>query len=255
MMIDSTMLIGVDCAVDDRKTGVARASLTNTQVVVHEVGVGRSSRTAVDCVAEWVAGAKTCVVAIDSPLGWPVDLSKALVTHHAGESIDTDPHQLFRRETDRFVKRILGKQTLDVGADRIARTARAAVGFLTQIRRLTGRNLPLLWNHRAADLDGVIEVYPAGTLKAHDLLPKSYKGNKEEAVAVRAELIDSLSPLMDLKDVVDHCAADDNCLDAAICTLAAADFLSGHCIEPANLPLAKKESWIWFRNPESVPKE
>lgn len=41
--------------------------------------------------------------------------------------------------------------------------------------------------------------------------------------------------------------SDDNALDSAICVLAGQDFLLGHCADPTDPALAKKEGWIWVR--------
>jgi|LSQX01.1.fsa_nt_gb hypothetical protein len=40
-----------------------------------------------------------------------------LVYHLAGEAININSNPLFRRETDRFIRRNIGKQSLAVGAD------------------------------------------------------------------------------------------------------------------------------------------
>jgi hypothetical protein len=36
-------------------------------------------------------------------------------------------------------------------------------------------------------------------------------------------------------------------LDAAVCLLAAADFLAGNAIPPSNEFMARREGWIWIR--------
>ncbi len=84
-------------------------------------------------------------LALDAPLGWPAVLGETLGPHIAGESLDGTPNELFRRQTDHFIKAVIGRQPLDVGADRIARTAHAALGLLEQLRQLTGQPVPLAW--------------------------------------------------------------------------------------------------------------
>lgn len=69
----------------------------------------------------------------------------------------------------------MGKQTLDVGADRIARTARSALDILEQIRQLTGLPIDLAWQPDFAARVAAIEVYPAGTLRARQLPCTGYK--------------------------------------------------------------------------------
>lgn len=58
-----------------------------------------------------------------------------LPTHEAGKPIRVPKDQFFRRGTDRFIHQTLGQRPLDVGADRIGRTAHAA---LTLIQDLSG---------------------------------------------------------------------------------------------------------------------
>ncbi len=70
----------------------------------------------VDRIASWLPASGPAVIALDAPLGWPIALGNVLSSHTAGSAIGEDPHLLFRREADRFVKRKLGKQSLDVGA-------------------------------------------------------------------------------------------------------------------------------------------
>lgn len=63
--------------------------------------------------------------------------------HQAGVALDEALGHLFRRETDRFIRATIGKQSLDVGADRIARTCHAALTILVELRELTGEPIPL----------------------------------------------------------------------------------------------------------------
>jgi hypothetical protein len=44
--------------------------------------------------------------------------------------------------------------------------------------------------------------------------------------------------------------ASHNALDAAICTLAAADFVRQRVHEPSNRASAMREGWIWFPRPD-----
>jgi len=39
-------------------------------------------------------------------------------------------------------------------------------------------------------------------------------------------------------------------LDAAVCVLAAGDFLLGRAMAPENRSQAEREGWIWVRAPE-----
>jgi hypothetical protein len=46
-------------------------------------------------------------------------------------------------------------------------------------------------------------------------------------------------------EVAARMRASDHLLDAALCCLAAADFLRGDVISPDDLSLAEREGWIW----------
>jgi hypothetical protein len=142
-------VIGLDCATDGSRIGVALGEYQAGNVRVSAVEICSRERTAVFVIAKWLAGAPEALVAIDAPLGWPVSLARALGDHKAGDALAATPNDMFRRETDRFVKRQIGKTPLDVGADRIARTAHAALGILGDLRKVTGAAVPLAcWKPR-----------------------------------------------------------------------------------------------------------
>ena len=181
---------------------------------------------------------------MDAPLGWPTLLSRSLVKHRAGEKIAIAPNDMFRRETDRFIKEKLRKNPLDVGADKIARTAHAALRLLGDLRERLRTPIPLAW--APASISGVtaIEVYPAATLLAHDLMPKN--GYKAAArIAQRQELLRQLRLRLNFATKTWILESDANALDAVVCLLAAKDFLEGRAMPPTNPRLAKREGWIW----------
>ena len=100
------------------------------------------------------------------PLEVAVMSAKVLQRHWAGTALGVDSNALFRRETDRFIRDKLGKQSFDVGADRIAWTAHSALTLLSALRERLHAPIPLAWSPRICGLCA-IEVYPAATLKAH----------------------------------------------------------------------------------------
>ena len=67
--------------------------------------------------------------AMDAPLGWPAPVAQSLPNHNAGDFLTGTENAFFRRETDRFIRERIGKQSLNVDADRIARTAPADFNF------------------------------------------------------------------------------------------------------------------------------
>lgn len=242
-----TRIVGIDCATDAERTGVAAGWLDADTVRVDWVALGDKRRSVVDLAEEALQPSEgRALLAIDAPLGWPAALSRSLVDHEAGAPIAADPHSMFRRATDRYVQAKLRKTPLEVGADRIARTAHAALVTLQALRDRTGLSIPLAWSHAYAGV-AAIEVYPAATALAHELPARGYK--KPADLAARKVLAARLRHEVRLpaRAKLLHESAD--ALDAALCVLAGADFLRGVCEGPADCETARREGWIWFRRP------
>jgi hypothetical protein len=241
-------LIGVDCAVQAKGIGIAVGICSEGAVTIDEILVGPNDPAQV--LAPIIQANGPALLAFDSPLGWPKPMGQLLIVHQASAALAVDANDLFRRETDRFVKRKIGKQSLDVGADRIARTAHAAVGLLEQVRALTGADIPLAWQGHDLSDAACIEVYPAATLEALGISSRGYKGNKEVHRQARAKLLGDLGGILRLSEsAAEKAVASDDALDAALCCIAAADFLRGNALEPQDIDLARKEGWIWVRKP------
>jgi len=245
-----TTLVGLDCAVDPRRRGVARAHLRDDRVVVDLLARGDRCDL-VRLVGEGLASGSV-LLALDAPLGWPAALGEALARHRAGAPLPPAADQLFRRHTDRLVAARLGKTPLDVGADRIARTARAALGELADLRRGLGRrrDIPLLWRRGRPPRLSAVEVYPAGLLvAAGSPVQSGYK--PAPARPQREAILEHLAGALELVPSLRSAAlADADLLDAALCTLAAADVLHGRCPAPAageEAARARREGWIWVR--------
>jgi predicted RNase H-like nuclease len=237
------IVIGIDCATDPKKVGIALADCDESKCALVAVELGESQELLARKIASWLPSSDPALLALDAPLGWPASLGPALVQHVAGEPLGQNPNLLFRRGTDRFVKEEIGKQSLDVGADRIARTAQAALRLVADIRKLTGHPIPLAWS-REIPGPAAIEVYPAATLTAHGLRASGYKKPRDEKQ--RAEILQGLG---DWVDIEPHLTAlltsNADALDAAVCVLAGRDFIRGHALPPPDLDEAKREGWIW----------
>ena len=240
--------IGVDCATDEARTGLAFGVVpADGRLELRRATLGTAGESAAATVAGWIAGAERYVIGFDAPLGWPSALASALAQHRAGEYIAEPADRLFRRDTDRFVHQELGKQPLAVGADRIAHTARAALGLLAEIRATAGKEVPLAWSPGKAS--GAIEVYPAATLASRGIASRGYKGEGSERRKARAAILERLRAEIatELRDelLIDN----DHLLDAVLCALAAADFARGEALapEPEQREIAEREGWIWFR--------
>ncbi len=241
----TTTLIGIDCACDAKKVGLARAEWREGRTVVTDILPGRTAEAVVKTVADWITRAESCLLALDAPLGWPMTMGRELVDHQAGEAIDTLPNELFRRKTDRNIQRRFRKTPLDVGADRIARTAHAALSLLGNLRSRTGRPIPLLWDHNLGSGAAAIEVYPAATLLAHGMPASGYKKNTQRST--RAKIADALGAVLTLPEDLGSMLNDADCLDAVVCVLTAVDFMEARAVPPSDLLTAQREGWIWVR--------
>jgi hypothetical protein len=107
---------------------------------------------------------------------------------------------MFRRTTDLFIQARLGKRPLDVGVDRIARTAYAALRILGTLRVELGMPIPLAWAPADVSRVAAIEVYPAATLLAHRIRSIGYK--KRHQIEQRGEIIEALRARLILNDSV-----------------------------------------------------
>jgi hypothetical protein len=136
----------LDCATVDAKVGLALGVLGELGLEVQQATLCTRERAAASVIAGWVRDSQDPVlIAIDAPLGWPKPLAETLINHSAGMPIETPANAMFRRTTDLFIQTRLGKRPLDVGADRIARTAYAALAILAILRVELGIPIPLAW--------------------------------------------------------------------------------------------------------------
>ncbi len=241
----SVQIIGIDCAADPKNVGLAMGVYTEGKARLQQLAVGKKEDLLVKQVTDWMAGASTVLLALDAPLGWPEQMGELLAPHYAGEAIKVEANNFFRRTTDKWVKRNLDRQPLDVGADRIARTALAALTMLDALRKSTHVPVPLAWSTDDLAQAQAIEVYPAGTLKARGLPDHGYKEKGQESQ--RNKIIRGLEEHLTIACDVEPMREDADVLDAAVCVLAGADFLNGTAQRPPpeEIEIAKKEGWIW----------
>lgn len=241
-------IIGVDCATNPKKVGLALASWTEGRARLDEVCLGGRVGSVEECAAGWLAQHSRCLIALDAPLGWPIALGARLVEHEAGALISTAANAMFRRRTDDVVYEMLGKRPLDVGADRIARTAHVALGLIDKLRRATGWAIPLAWSPGPVEGCAAIEVYPAATLASRGIRSTGYKTADAVGVAARQSIVAAIAGELDIPaETRARLAASDHLLDAALCVVAAVDFLRADVLRPADTELACKEGWIWVR--------
>jgi hypothetical protein len=245
MPIDRIQILGIDAAVDPKNVGLATAvSDDRGRWRLAAVEAGERGGDLAGQAVDLIDRDRVLVLAVDAPLGWPRALARSLAGHAAGEPIDAGSDDLFVRETDRYVRRHTGLKPLEVGADRIARTARAALALVDGIRRRSGQLLPLVLQAEAAASGGLLEVYPAATLAQRGLPAKGYK--KPEARDVRSTILEGIGNELDPGPHASACLDSDHCLDAALCVLTAIDVLAGRCAPPQETESARAEGWIWF---------
>lgn len=245
-VVGAVQIIGIDCAVDPKNVGVCRAMWSEGTLSVLELHGRASARDIASMANVWLADEPRALFALDAPLGWPVPLAEALLAHQAGQPMPHEANELFRRLTDDVVATRLKKRPLDVGADRIARTAYAALELLRELRWTTDLAIPLGWSPGIPAQTSAIEVYPAGTLKARGLASSGYKGAGNQGA--RRRLVEELLDQMVLDaDVAGAMVASDHLLDAVLCALAGLDYVQGNVMVPPDLERARREGWIWVR--------
>ena len=242
-------IIGIDCSTNPKGMGFALGRIADGCCQVETAVAGTCHAEHVKRVCQWLASGTPTLLCVDAPLGWPAPLAPSLCAHVAGRPVPEVADQLFRRETDRDVKRRLNKQPLDVGADRIARTAHAALVFLEALRKATGAPLPMAWSPDGVKGHSVIEVYPAATLVARGFKASGYK--KPEHIPERQEILTALGNVMELPEDPEPLLNSADALDAAVYVLAGFDFLCGACPAPADPERARKEGWIWVCSPST----
>jgi hypothetical protein len=98
--------------------------------------------------------------------------------------------------------------------------------------------IPLAWTPADVSPVAAIEVYPATTLVAHRIRSTGYK--KHDQTEERREIVEALHSKLTIGESVPDLATSADLVDAAVCALAAADFLSGRAMAPEDLSLAER---------------
>jgi len=249
-------IIGIDCAVQDKNVGLARSQLVEGKAQVSEAKSNFKRGEVLTTLLEWIDPDSPTLLAIDAPLGWPEAMGDTLAGHEAGRFIPIEPNHFFRRRTDIYIKEQLLQQPLDVGADRIARTAHRALQLLSELRVALHQSVDLAWSHKVYSVQA-IEVYPAATLASYKIPARLYKD--ESGKETRLSILERLGGHLALssEQLRRNCVDDADVLDAVVCVLAGADFLLGRAETPQDqdVKLAQKEGWIWSRPlDEPVPR-
>lgn len=243
-------VIGIDCAAQPKNVGLALGAWKSGRKTISESAAARTWPEIVSIIQTWVSG--PTLLALDAPLGWPTPFGSALRGHTAGEAIAREANQLFRRHTDDAIHAALKKRPLDVGADRIARTALAALRLLGDVREDLNQPIPLCWAPGKLRRTEAIEVYPAATLKVRGFVHTGYKGSDPKARSARVSIARKLSDEFKIDSAaIKQGRGSDHLLDAVVCVAAGFDFLDGKCLKPENQSKVEREGWIWVRGPDN----
>jgi predicted RNase H-like nuclease len=239
------LVIGLDAAAQWKKFGYAIGHHTDGRISLESAGILGDAAGLAEKIGARLRASPDALIAIDAPLGWPKALGEALAQHQVGDPLALLPNELFRRVTDDHVHRLIGKRSLDVGADRIARAAWRALDVLGQLRHMVTREIPVLVEPWGRSGLGVIEVYPAATLKAHGIQASGYKDHA--GLEARRAIARAVEPRV--AGIASYAEAPDDVFDACLCLVAALDFLEGRAAPPEDIESARKEGWIWVRQP------
>src|SRR5918996_5311769 len=115
--------VGIDLAVQPRKTGIARIDWTADYVGIATVSTGADD----DAILEALLDPYTDVIGLDVPLGWPIHFVEMLVAHQDHQPIEanrwTDLYDAMRmRITDQWIRKRCGANPMSVSANMIGAT-------------------------------------------------------------------------------------------------------------------------------------
>jgi len=243
--MENVAIIGIDCATNKKNVAIGYGVYSQSKSIIKKVVASAGKEEPVDIISKLAKKEKSVLFAFDSPLGWPREMAHVLYSHKAGEPIDVDANSLFNRETELFIKKVIGKKPLEVGADRIARTTKWTLDLLDKLRKELNYGIPLSWNHNEILPASAIEVYPAATLLSRHINIRGYKNNQN--IKKRNEILERIKEYITIEADKKDITETSHKLDACICVLAASDFLRGDCIPPPKEFSVEKEGWVWIR--------
>ena len=233
------LTIGVDLAAEPKGTAVAGIDWADMRAKLVSLRLGATD----DDIVE--ASRSADKIGIDCALGWPDKFVDFVVNHRAFNHAVSHEfgamdwrRDLSYRETDRRVREATGRWPLSVATDRLGVTALRCAGLM---ERLGAAGVVI----DRAGLGGVVEVYPAGSLKIWGFDTAGYRASTDSRSAL-LDAISSKAPWIDFSDfrglMVDSCDA----FDAVIASLAARAAATGSATLPADddLAIARVEGWI-----------
>jgi predicted nuclease with RNAse H fold len=233
------LTIGVDLAAEPKGTAVAGIEWADGRAKLVNLMLGATDGYIVE------ASSSAGKIGIDCALGWPDRFVDFVVNHRAfNHEVNREfgamdwRKDLSYRETDRRVRELTGRWPLSVATDRLGVTALRCAGLM---ERLGAAGVDV----DRAGFGGVVEVYPAGSLKIWGFDTAGYRAT----AGARSTLLDAISskaPWIDFSEfremMVDSCDA----FDAVIASLAARAAAIGSATLPSDddLAIARVEGWI-----------
>lgn len=254
-MNESYEVFGIDFAVSPKNRGLAKLSISNSQVFKLELF--SNSRLSDEFILLKIDECKSdnIIVCIDSPLGWPVNMITRLSKHNAGEKVsDKKRSNFFKRRTELLISNLPGVNALAIGAEKIAYTAFEALNFIDKLPDKFKINTGYL-SHKH---NSVIEVYPGAMLSSLLESKVPYKGYKymgknsakiEKARLMQVNICDAILSKYNLEVKIPSPKFVEHDLDAILCALTGYDYFRDLLVEPQDLKLSKseiiREGWIW----------
>lgn len=243
---------GIDLAADPKRTALASIAWHHGSAQLTNLVLGVPDHLALHYLHE--PGAK---VAIDSPLGWPVDFVDFVTAHSEHRLLELDldlgspmdsggtgqkstwRRSLANRTTDMYVRQSMPLVPLSVSTDRIAHVAMRAARLIAHCSR----------DMRRDGAGDIVEVYPAASLCFWGLAYRGYKGVAHHGL--RVTMVDELLRQMPWLEVSDgyrlKLSESDDLLDAFVSALTARAVVLGATQWPSDectADLAQREGWI-----------
>ena len=233
------LTIGVDLAAEPKGTAVAGIEWADERAQLVSLVLGATD----DDIVE--ASSSADKIGIDCALGWPNKFVDFVVNHRTfNHAVNNEfgamgwRKDLSYRETDRRVREVTGRWPLSVATDRLGVTALRCAGLMERLGT-AGVDVD------RAGLGGVVEVYPAGSLKIWGFDTAGYRASADS----RSTLLDAISSKaswIDFSEFREMMVNSCDAFDAVIASLAARAAAIGSATLPPehDRAIARVEGWI-----------
>jgi predicted nuclease with RNAse H fold len=242
---------GIDLAAEPKGTALAIIDFQDTSAKLVQLQLGLDDKALIE---QTVNADK---IGIDCAFGWPVEFVEFLNQHMVQDTdqpIDQQKDQdkpttnidgamewrrtLAYRETDRQVRKEIGRWPLSVSTDRLGLTAMRNAGLLARLKEAGV-------NTKRDGTGTTIEVYPGATLRLWSFDTTNYRVSQDQRRALISQL-ERQAPWLELGEYADLMYASCDAFDAVIAALAARAVALNKYIKPTatQLEKARVEGWI-----------